>query len=55
MRLVGGLAIALILAVLAVNAVRDAVDYHPTYLDRLRSESTQSTQGAGPDGRTRAQ
>jgi hypothetical protein len=55
MRLVGGVTLAVILAILAVTAVRDAVDYHPTYLDRVRSEETQSTQGVVPDGRPRAQ
>jgi hypothetical protein len=51
MRLLGGAVVVLILVVLAVTAVRNAVEYHPIYLERLQSEAARSTQGAAPDGR----
>jgi hypothetical protein len=54
-RVLGGMAVAVILVVWAASAVRNAVDYHSVYLERVRPAATQSTQGAARDGRTGTQ
>jgi hypothetical protein len=51
MRVVGSLAVVLVVGVLVVRAVLNAIEYHPGYLERMQSQETQSTQGAAPDGR----
>lgn len=50
-RVVGSLAVVLVVGVLIVRAVLNAIEYHPGYLERVQSQETQSTQGAARDGR----
>jgi hypothetical protein len=51
----GVLMVAVAVIVLTAAAVRSAIEYHPVYLERVRSSGAQSTQGAAGDERTATQ
>jgi hypothetical protein len=54
-RWAGGLALAVTLLLVALHAVRSAIAYHPSYLERLRPDAADRPEGGAPDGRAGAQ
>jgi hypothetical protein len=54
LRVLAGIALAVTVGILIVTAVVDAVDYHPTYVERMQQERANSKPGDGPDDRPAA-